>query len=183
MPMLKIYNYTSDTHEFISESDGYIDENTQLIPYCTTIPPIEPKKGYAVIFNAESNQWEYQVDYRGHIAYQTENRQQIHIDFIGELPITLTMLEPKTEFDVWNGKKWVLNKTVQKAHWVAQAENEKISRIDEANNTINYLKDALDVGLGDDTDERQLIEWKKYRVLLNRVDTSTAPDIEWPLKP
>ncbi|HAI1496330.1 TPA: tail fiber assembly protein, partial [Escherichia coli] len=23
----------------------------------------------------------------------------------------------------------------------------------------------------------------KYRVLLNRVDTSTAPDIEWPVKP
>ncbi|WP_218663690.1 tail fiber assembly protein, partial [Escherichia coli] len=22
--------------------------------------------------------------------------------------------------------------------------------------------------------------WKKYRVLLNRVDTSTAQDIEWP---
>ncbi|HHR6147196.1 TPA: tail fiber assembly protein, partial [Providencia alcalifaciens] len=96
---------------------------------------------------------------------------------------TLTMLEPKTEFDVWNGKKWVLNKTEQKAHRVAQAENEKISRIDEANNTINYLKDALDVGLGDDTDERQLIEWKKYRVLLNRVDTSTAPDVTFPEKP
>lgn len=25
--------------------------------------------------------------------------------------------------------------------------------------------------------------WKKYRVLLNRVDTSTAPDIEWPEEP
>ncbi|MCZ8824976.1 tail fiber assembly protein, partial [Escherichia albertii] len=24
---------------------------------------------------------------------------------------------------------------------------------------------------------------KKYRVLLNRVDTSTAPDIEWPAVP
>ncbi|HBU6521042.1 TPA: tail fiber assembly protein, partial [Escherichia coli] len=24
---------------------------------------------------------------------------------------------------------------------------------------------------------------KKYRVLLNRVDTSTAPDIEWPAAP
>ncbi|HFX7284323.1 TPA: tail fiber assembly protein, partial [Escherichia coli] len=24
---------------------------------------------------------------------------------------------------------------------------------------------------------------KKYRVLLNRVDTSTAPDIEWPVNP
>ncbi|EEU5633564.1 tail fiber assembly protein, partial [Escherichia coli] len=24
---------------------------------------------------------------------------------------------------------------------------------------------------------------KKYRVLLNRIDTSTAPDIEWPTNP
>ncbi|MBJ6787901.1 tail fiber assembly protein, partial [Escherichia coli] len=25
--------------------------------------------------------------------------------------------------------------------------------------------------------------WKKYRVLLNRVDTSVAPDIEWLIQP
>ncbi|EFB5409529.1 tail fiber assembly protein, partial [Escherichia coli] len=25
--------------------------------------------------------------------------------------------------------------------------------------------------------------WKKYRVLLNRVDTSTSQDIEWPALP
>ncbi|MDN0004869.1 tail fiber assembly protein [Providencia stuartii] len=25
--------------------------------------------------------------------------------------------------------------------------------------------------------------WKKYRVLLNRIDTSLAPNIEWPEKP
>ncbi|EKP6447356.1 tail fiber assembly protein, partial [Escherichia coli] len=25
--------------------------------------------------------------------------------------------------------------------------------------------------------------WKKYRVLLNRVDTSVAPDIVWPDEP
>ncbi|MCE9751417.1 tail fiber assembly protein, partial [Escherichia coli] len=32
--------------------------------------------------------------------------------------------------------------------------------------------------------ETSLLEaWKKYRVLLNRVDTSTAPDIEWPANP
>ncbi|EFE1381709.1 TPA: tail fiber assembly protein [Escherichia coli] len=28
-----------------------------------------------------------------------------------------------------------------------------------------------------------LAAWKKYRVLLNRVDTSVAPDIEWPAIP
>ncbi|HAL1866654.1 TPA: tail fiber assembly protein [Escherichia coli] len=32
--------------------------------------------------------------------------------------------------------------------------------------------------------ETSLLEaWKKYRVLLNRVDTSIAPDIEWPASP
>ncbi|MDC9596323.1 tail fiber assembly protein, partial [Xenorhabdus anantnagensis] len=25
--------------------------------------------------------------------------------------------------------------------------------------------------------------WRKYRVLLNRVDCATAPDIEWPEQP
>ena len=35
------------------------------------------------------------------------------------------------------------------------------------------------------TEEKKslLAAWKKYRVLLNRVDTSTAPDIEWPTNP
>ncbi|NZA49179.1 tail fiber assembly protein [Escherichia coli] len=28
-----------------------------------------------------------------------------------------------------------------------------------------------------------LVAWKKDRGLLNRVDTSTAPDIEWPTNP
>ncbi|WP_241367142.1 tail fiber assembly protein, partial [Escherichia coli] len=33
-------------------------------------------------------------------------------------------------------------------------------------------------------EETPLLEaWKKYRVLLNRVDTSTAQDIEWPALP
>ncbi|EOJ6244137.1 TPA: tail fiber assembly protein, partial [Escherichia coli] len=33
-------------------------------------------------------------------------------------------------------------------------------------------------------EENLLLEaWKKYRVLLNRVDTSVAPDIEWLIQP
>ncbi|HHL1887459.1 TPA: tail fiber assembly protein, partial [Klebsiella pneumoniae] len=34
-----------------------------------------------------------------------------------------------------------------------------------------------------DDEKTRLAAWKKYRVLLNRVDTSTAPDIKWPEKP
>ncbi|EFJ58906.1 hypothetical protein HMPREF9533_05453 [Escherichia coli MS 60-1] len=43
-------------------------------------------------------------------------------------------------------------------------------------NGISWIKDT--------EEETSLLEaWKMYRVLLNRVDTSTAPDIEWPVNP
>lgn len=45
------------------------------------------------------------------------------------------------------------------------------------------LQDAVDLEIATE-EERSLLEaWNKYRVLLNRVDTSTAPDIEWPANP
>ena len=183
MPILKIYNYSSDTHEFISESDGYIDENTQLIPYCTTIPPIKSKKGYAVIFNSESNQWEYQVDHRGHIAYQTENRQQVHIDFIGALPPTLTLLEPQTEFDKWNGKKWVIDTDAQKAMLIAQAEFEKSQRLEDAERHIVMLERKIRLGMATNEEIELHKQWEIYSINVADIDTSTTPDIEWPVKP
>ncbi|ECV9912023.1 tail fiber assembly protein [Salmonella enterica subsp. enterica] len=38
-------------------------------------------------------------------------------------------------------------------------------------------QDAIDLGIATDEEKSQLAEWKKYRVLVNRVDTSN-PD--WP---
>ncbi|ECW0880022.1 tail fiber assembly protein, partial [Salmonella enterica subsp. enterica] len=45
---------------------------------------------------------------------------------------------------------------------------------------IAPLQDAVDLGIATDDEKAQLDEWKKYRVLVNRVDTS-APS--WPDKP
>ena len=52
-----------------------------------------------------------------------------------------------------------------------------------AGDAIAPKHDALD--LDEATEEELLLlkEWKKYRVSLNRLDLSTAPDIEWPEKP
>lgn len=153
-------------------ADAYLDK-----------PELPVKENIAIIRSADEKSWLHVTDYRGKIAYSTETRQAIEIDFIGDLPDTLTLLEPKTEFDKWNGKKWVTDTEAQKAVFVAQAEQEKLQRLDEANSTITYLQDAIEVGLDDDDYQAKLIAWKTYRVLLNRVDTSLAPDIDWPEKP
>ncbi|MEX9212853.1 tail fiber assembly protein [Providencia rettgeri] len=146
-------------------------------------PELPTKAGFAVVRSEDGAKWEIVTDNRGKTAYHTENRQPLEIDFIGDLPSDLTLLAPKTEFDKWNGKKWVIDTEEQKVALVAQAEQEKAQRLDEANATIMYLQDAIEVGLDDDDYEAKLKAWKTYRVYLNRIDTSTAPDITWPAKP
>lgn len=45
------------------------------------------------------------------------------------------------------------------------------------------LQDAVDLDMATETEKSALLAWKKYRVLLNRVDISNAPDIDWPEPP
>lgn len=66
---------------------------------------------------------------------------------------------------------------------VAIAEMQKQKLIDQANSKIAPLQDAVDLGIATDDESDSLLEWKKYRVQLSRVNTSLAPDIQWPTLP
>ena len=55
--------------------------------------------------------------------------------------------------------------------------------IQEFSEYIAPLQDAVDLEIATEEESSLLEAWNKYRVLLNRVDTSTAPDIEWPANP
>lgn len=76
-----------------------------------------------------------------------------------------------------------LNPPISKEQIIAEAEQQKQALLAEANNAILPLQDAVDLEMATDEEVAQLTAWKKYRVLLNRVDTSTAPNIDWPQKP
>lgn len=69
------------------------------------------------------------------------------------------------------------------AQLIADAEYQKQALLNEATAAIAPLQDAVDLGIATKTELMQLNTWKKYRVDLNRVDTSTAPDVDWPEKP
>nr|ELY4432273.1 tail fiber assembly protein [Cronobacter sakazakii] len=55
--------------------------------------------------------------------------------------------------------------------------------LQEATQAIAPLQDAVELEMASEGEVAQLAAWKKYRVLLNRVDTTTAPDIAWPEMP
>nr|WP_316390230.1 tail fiber assembly protein [Citrobacter farmeri] len=65
---------------------------------------------------------------------------------------------------------------------IAMAELERSSLRAIADAEIVWRQDAVDAGIATDEETASLVEWKKYRVLLMRVDTA-APDINWPLHP
>ena len=66
---------------------------------------------------------------------------------------------------------------------IAQAVAKKNSLLADAAAKISILQDAVDLDMATDEEAAALVAWKKYRVLLNRIDTSTAPDITWPEQP
>ncbi|KKI48344.1 tail fiber assembly protein G [Obesumbacterium proteus] len=59
----------------------------------------------------------------------------------------------------------------------------KSNKLNEATINISTLQDAVDLDMATDEEIAQLKAWKTYRVLLSRIDTAGAPDIDWPLLP
>ncbi|HDL7928415.1 TPA: tail fiber assembly protein, partial [Yersinia enterocolitica] len=105
------------------------------------------------------------------------------VNFIGELPDILTLLAPQTYYDKWNGSKWVTDKALQQAAAIQEAEEKKTRLLNAATAKIAPLQDAVDTNMATDDEKAQITAWKTYRVLLSRIDTSKAPDIEWPVAP
>lgn len=78
---------------------------------------------------------------------------------------------------------WIDAPTPTKEESIIIAEQRKTREISEANTAIAPLQDAVDFDIATDKETEQLKDWRKYRILLNRIDTLSAPDINWPSKP
>lgn len=63
---------------------------------------------------------------------------------------------------------------------IADAEAEKLQLRAIADNEIAWRQDAVDAEIATEEETVSLAEWKKYRVLLMRVDTT---DPKWPKPP
>ncbi|MFZ5419705.1 tail fiber assembly protein, partial [Enterobacter roggenkampii] len=75
------------------------------------------------------------------------------------------------------------DKDAQNAATIATAQLTRSALLTTANAEISWRQDAVDAGIATAGETAALAEWKKYRVLLMRVDTSKAPVIEWPTQP
>ncbi|BBV00955.1 tail assembly protein [Providencia rettgeri] len=180
----EVYICDPMTREYVRASLDYVPFGGSVIADAYLDKPELPtKNSVAIVRSPDEKSWLHVTDLRGKTAYSTETRQPIEIDFIGDLPDTLTLLEPKTEFDKWNGKKWVTDTDAQKAMLVEQAEQEKTQRLEEAEQNILMLERKVRLGMATAEEIELLKQWEIYSIKVSDIDTSTAPDIEWPVKP
>lgn len=66
---------------------------------------------------------------------------------------------------------------------IANADADRCYRIINARERISLWQTQLQLGMISDADKANLIEWMHYITALQAVDTSTAPDIQWPPEP
>ncbi|ECT6228250.1 phage tail protein [Salmonella enterica subsp. enterica serovar Typhimurium var. 5-] len=180
---IKIFNLRLDTNEFIGAGDAYIPPHTGLPANCTDIAPPDIPSSHIAVFDAETQTWSLQEDHRGETVYDTTTGNQVYISELGPLPENVTSVSPDGEYQKWDGKAWVKDEAAEKAAQLRQAEETKSRLLQMASEKIAPLQDAVDLDEATDKEKASLLAWKKYRVLVNRVDTSTATKIDWPKKP
>ncbi|EKY9179988.1 tail fiber assembly protein [Salmonella enterica] len=174
---IKIFNLRSDTNEFIGAGDAYIPPHTRLPANCTDIAPPDIPASHIAVFDAGTQTWSLREDHRSETVYDTTTGNQIYISAPGPLPENVTSVSPDGEYQKWDGKAWVKDEAAETAARLREAEGTKRRLLQMASGKIAPLQDAVDLGIATDDEKAQLDEWKKYRVLVNRVDTAN-PD--WP---
>lgn len=172
---IKIFNLRSDTNEFIGAGDAYIPPHTGLPANCTDVAPPDIPSSYIAVFDAETETWSLHEDHRGETVYDTTTGNQMYISDPGPLPENVTSVSPGGGYKKWDSKAqvWVNDEAAEAAARLREAEGTKNRLLQIASGKIAPLQDAVDLGLATDEEKSQLAEWKKYRVLVNRVDTSS----------
>ncbi len=175
-----IYNVDAKG-EFLQATYQYLPIGVGLPANAYLESPKSVKDNQAIIHDGQ--QWTYPTDLRGTKIYSIETGAETTLQELGEIPDGYTTLKPASEFDSWDGKKWQFDKNKQLQYEINQASTKKNQLLAEATTQISYLQDAVDSQIASEQEAQLLAEWKKYRVLVNRINIEQAPNIEWPENP
>lgn len=180
---ITVYNFDGVTREYFSSSVEYLAIGVGLpANSCTDTPP-QVKTGKAICRSAGNSDWEYLADHRGETVYNTETGEPVEITVPGDYPTGTTMQAPTTPYDKWDGSTWVTDADAQQAAQVAKADQQKKLLLESASLAISDWKAELGLGIISDEDKASLTDWLAYIKAVKAIDTSTAPDITWPIQP
>ncbi|HDZ1740119.1 tail fiber assembly protein [Raoultella terrigena] len=178
---VQVFHFDMTSREFIGTEETYIHIGVGLPAFsCLEEPPVQSE--YQVAIRSDDNSaWSVTEDYRGITVYDIQTLASRVITEPGPIPDTVTRSVPLTPYDKWDGSAWVTDADAQHAADVAVADMQKTELINQASAHISILQDAVALNMETEEEKTRLSSLQAYRVLLNRVDTSLAPNIAWPV--
>src|SRR5471032_2391007 len=168
--IVKVFNFHPTTKELIGPSDAWVVAHTGLPANCTTVKPPLTKVNQVAVYTESG--WQIVEDYRGAKIYDINDRCMKTVDTLGPIPDDKTRIAPSSEFDVWNGKKWLKDKAIEKTALINQAQQDKKARMATATNNISILIFAKDSDQATKDELLLLTDWQNYRLQLSRLDVS-----------
>ncbi|AOM39154.1 tail fiber assembly protein [Xenorhabdus hominickii] len=146
-------------------------------------PELPDAADIAICRSIDGKFWVNVPDYRGKTAYNIKTRQSHKIQSVGELPSEVTLLEPRTSFDKWDGKQWIIDVNAQKQNELQELESQKQSLLHEAEQRIIQLERKKRLNMISEDEINLLNNWEIYSIKLIDVDISDNHKIDWPIRP
>jgi len=179
--MITIYNYDAKSGEYINTTEEYLPQGVGVPANTTIIAPPIVKASKVALFR-EGN-WQVMADHRGETVYAIADGAEIEVTEPGDYPAGTTTSKPATDFDKWDGIKWVTDKDAQSQARVSSFASKKSALISEANSITQAWQTQLLLGIIKDEDKVSLTAWMKYIQAVQTVDILAIPEIMWPQKP
>lgn len=178
---LTVYNFDPDSGIYTGSSPEYLMQGIGIPAHSTReAPPADVKGKVCLFLNSE---WQQVDDHRGETVYSTKDKSTSVVSLPGDYPADTTPLKPATQFDKWDGQKWVTDTDALHKGDVSAAIVRKSALLAETNAYTGPWQTQLMLGIISDADKASLTTWMKYYQQVQAVDTSKAPDITWPVKP
>ncbi|WP_275373800.1 tail fiber assembly protein [Xenorhabdus bovienii] len=179
-----VYRANTETREYIcADMERTVIGVSLSAGAYSDAPELPESVDIAVCRSIDGKSWINVPDYRGKNAYHIKTLKPLKIQSIGEMPFELTLLEPKTLFDKWDGKQWVTDLDEQQQHDLKQIENQKQSLLQEAEQRIIQLERKTRLNMASKEEIELLHEWEVYSVKLIDLNTSDIEKLGWLKKP
>ncbi|WP_234096213.1 tail fiber assembly protein [Citrobacter portucalensis] len=178
---IRCFYYDAVTMEYAGWSDEYIHEGVSMPGNSTDIDPGEMVAGKVFLFTGSG--WKQDEDHRGETVYSTADTSSSTVNYIGPVRKGYTTVAPSGPYQKWDGKKWVTDTDAQNAADVEAANQNMAALLAEAQGKISFWQTELQLGIISDEDKESLIAWVQYIKAVQVIDTSPAPNINWPVKP
>lgn len=153
------------------------------IPYNGTnaMPPSDIPNGMIPCFDPDKKDWVLFRDFRKVDLWDIKTKEKV-ISTTVKAPEGVVDVAPETQWDVWNGTRWVLDEKAKYEYDLNELQKEKNRLVNLAKDQIEQITDII-AEIGEEEPwVSALKEWKSFRVKINLIKVTNL-DVKFPQRP